>query len=205
MLGAGTGEVGRVVHDDEVDSVAETLAGAFFGDPVWGWAFPDAERRHSQHVALWGLAVRGALDYGWVRTTPGYEAVTLWIPPGRPELAPPYDSQVEPLMQELLGDRAPLLMEILGLFDESHPTAEDHFYLSLLGTHPDHRGRGNGMRLLADDLTLIDSVGMPAYLESTNDGNLDRYRSVGFASFGSFTLPGNGPTVTTMWRPARVR
>lgn len=203
MGASGQGSVGRVVGAGEVDAVAATFAAAFFDDPVWAWAFPDPDRRYDQHVALWGLAVRGALDYGWVRATPDYGAATLWIPPGRPELAPPYDEQVGPLVQDLLGARAPLVMEVFDRFDASHPTSEEHFYLSLLGTHPDHRGRGIGMRLLADDLALIDEAGTPAYLESSNDVNLDRYRSVGFEPFGSFDLPEDGPRVTTMWRSGR--
>ncbi len=35
--------------------MADTLAGAFFNDPVWAWAFPDPAQRHEQHAALWGL------------------------------------------------------------------------------------------------------------------------------------------------------
>ena len=56
------------------------------------------------------------------------------------------------------------------------------------------------MALLADNLARIDAEGRPCYLESTNPVNLDRYRSVGFADHGEFSLPDGGPTVTTMWR-----
>ena len=56
------------------------------------------------------------------------------------------------------------------------------------------------MRLLADNLALLDTARMPAYLESTNPANLLRYESVGFAVCGTFDLPDGGPTVTTMWR-----
>jgi hypothetical protein len=44
---------------------------------------------------------------------------------------------------------------------------------------------------------------MPAYLESSNPANLDRYRRLGFVERGEFSLPADGPTVTTMWRTAR--
>ncbi len=37
------------------------------------------------------------------------------------------------------------------------PRSEPRYYLTLLGTHPDHRGRGIGMGLLARNLELIDS------------------------------------------------
>jgi hypothetical protein len=44
---------------------------------------------------------------------------------------------------------------------------------------------------------------MPAYLESTNPANDERYKGVGFEPIGEFSYPGGGPVVTTMWRPAR--
>jgi GNAT superfamily N-acetyltransferase len=65
-----------------------------------------------------------------------------------------------PLLEELVGDRA--------RFDAAHPREEPNFYLSLLGTHPSHAGRGIGMALLAENLARIDREGMPAYLESSN-------------------------------------
>jgi hypothetical protein len=50
---------------------------------------------------------------------------------------------------------------------------------------------------------LIDAEGLPAYLESSNPANNDRYGGVGFQAVGEFAYPGGGPVVTTMWRPAR--
>ena len=193
----------RVVEPSDVDAVAETLAGAFFDDPVWAWAFPDASHRHRQLAALWGLFVVGSIEHRWVWTTPGCEAVTLWIPPGSPELTEPYDAQLEPLLADLLDARAPLVAEVFERFEAAHPRDEHHFYLSLFGTHPDHRGQGIGMALLRENLARIDTAQMPAYLESSNPANEGRYESVGFEKVGAFGLPGDGPTVTTMWRPAQ--
>lgn len=69
--------------------------------------------------------------------------------------------------------------------------------------HPDHRGKGIGMRLLAHGLERIDAEHLPAYLESSNPANNDRYATAGFERHGEFQYPGGGPVVTTMWRPAR--
>jgi ribosomal protein S18 acetylase RimI-like enzyme len=108
------------------------------------------------------------------------------------------------IMREHLGDAgADRVVSLLGRFDAAHPRAEPHHYLSLLGTHPDHRGAGHGMRLLADNLERIDSEGMPAYLESTNPANNHRYGRVGFEVMGSFEGYLPGTAITTMWRPAR--
>jgi GNAT superfamily N-acetyltransferase len=87
--------------------------------------------------------------------------------------------------------------------EDSHPRDEDHFYLSLLGTYPNSRGKGVGMQLLSHDLDLIDAQHRAAYLESSNPNNDDRYQSAGFEAFGQFRAPNGGPTVTTMWRSAR--
>jgi predicted GNAT family acetyltransferase len=59
------------------------------------------------------------------------------------------------------------------------------------------------MQLLAHDLALIDEEHRAAYLESSNPTNNRRYASAGFEAVGEFPYPGNGPVVTTMWRPAR--
>ena len=53
------------------------------------------------------------------------------------------------------------------------PSLANSWYLSLLGTHPDHRGHGFGMRLLAENLKVVDTERTPAFLESTNPINHD--------------------------------
>jgi hypothetical protein len=84
-----------------------------------------------------------------------------------------------------------------------HALDRDHNHLSPFGTHPEHGGHTWGMELLACDLTRIDAEQVPAHLESTNPVNLGRYRSLGFNVRGEYPLPGEGLTVSTMWRDAR--
>jgi hypothetical protein len=74
--------------------------------------------------------------------------------------------------------------------------------LSLWGTHRDHAGRGLGTALIHENLARIDAEHMPAYLESTNPGNLPRYEALGFRRRDEFGPP-DGPVITTMWRDAR--
>jgi GNAT superfamily N-acetyltransferase len=73
-------------------------------------------------------------------------------------------------------------------------------YLSLLATHPDHRGQGIGQRLLAENLAEFDAVGLPAYLESTNPANDHRYERAGFRTLGGFRAVIDDAAVSTMWR-----
>jgi GNAT superfamily N-acetyltransferase len=187
----------------DIVALAATLAAAFVDDPAWSWVFTDRDSRESQLLALWTLLLEGGVDYGWVWMTPGAEAATLWIPPGMPELPAPHDARVGPLFQDLLGSGVGRVDALMEGFIAARPAAPDHYYLSLLGTRPDSRGRGIGMALLADNLAEVDREGRPAYLESTNPANLDRYRSVGFVDRDAFELPEGGPVVTPMWRDAR--
>jgi hypothetical protein len=60
------------------------------------------------------------------------------------------------------------VLTLLERFETHHPHDRPHHYLSLLGTHPEHRGQGKGMALLAENLAQLDELGMPAYLESSN-------------------------------------
>jgi GNAT superfamily N-acetyltransferase len=188
----------------DTSGVTDTLVEAFFVDPVWSWAFADPVRRKAQHRAWFQILVGGAVEHQWVWTTPAHEAVSVWLPPGRPELSEIGEEHLEHMLEETMGERAGLLREVFGCFEASHPRDRDHFYLSLLGTHPDHRGFGIGMELLAANLVEIDALHMPAYLESTNPQNLARYESVGFEVCGTFVLPADGPTVTQMWREPPV-
>jgi GNAT superfamily N-acetyltransferase len=92
------------------------------------------------------------------------------------------------------------LHELFERFDGNHPHAEPHAYLSLLATHPDHRGRGIGQTLLADVLGRWDTLGVPSYLESTNPANDHRYVRAGFRPIGGFRAVIDAAPITTMWR-----
>lgn len=118
-------------------------------------------------------------------------------------MTPEQEERLEDLALECLGPRANTYFEVLERLELAHPRSEVHYYLSLLGTHPDQRGRGIGMWLLQHDLELIDAEHVPAYLESSNPANNVRYERVGFEPVGEFSAPNNGPVVTTMWRTAR--
>lgn len=184
----------------DADALAELFALAFYGDPTWGWAFPDPERRIEQHKLFWALLLHSAIPYGWVWRTADGGAASLWIPPGKPELSEADEARLEPLLRELLGPHADEVLTLMDSFESNHPRQPPHYYLSLLGTHPDQRGKGLGMGLLAANLARIDAIGMPAYLESSNRANDHRYERLGFRQLGEFSAPGGEPTVACMWR-----
>jgi hypothetical protein len=194
--------IGRAATDADLAAVTACLASAFHDDPTWGhWAFPDVATRPAGLRRLMGFWAGCSARHPWLRMTDGCEAVAAWTPAGEPEMTPAEEVAFAALLPDLFGARESELEALMGQFADHHPH-EPHFYLGLWGTDRAHAGRGWGTRLLRDNLAQIDALRQPAYLESTNPANLERYRGLGFADRTTFGPPG-GPVVTTMWRAAR--
>lgn len=184
----------------DVELVTTIVELAFADDPIWSRALSPigvAQRR-----PFWQLFAEGALRYRWTWLADGNGATALWIPPGGAEMSPEQEERLSRLASGF-GLEEENFRELSRRFEANHPRTEPHYYLSLLGTHPDWRGQGLGMRLLAQNLASIDEEHCAAYLESSNPANNRRYASVGFEPVGEFSYPGDGPVVTTMWRTAR--
>jgi GNAT superfamily N-acetyltransferase len=194
----------RLASRADVDAVTAAMVTAFDTDPVWGeYSFPDAAHRPEASRRFWDFCVRAAMRFPATFVTPACEAAAVWIPPGEAEMTPKQEAELAELLAELLGsEQAHVVVDAFERLDAAHPHDEPHHYLSLLATHRDHRGRGLGMGLLGACLEAIDAERMPAYLESTNPMNDERYIRYGFEPTGRVTLP-NGTPITTMWRPAR--
>jgi GNAT superfamily N-acetyltransferase len=189
----------RVATEPDLDALTATFTAAYATVPLWSWAFPEQEGL----AAWWRFLIRSALRYPWAWIAEDCAAASVWIPPGGDELTEEEEASIEPLLGEILGSRLPVVMELLRRFENAHPTEPPHYYLSLLGTHPEHRGEGLGMALLADNLARIDTEGAPAYLESSDPANARRYERLGFVRIGEFMPPDEQLTISTMWREAQ--
>ncbi len=193
----------RIGKPEDSELITEVVTLSFVADPLWSWAMSRDDKRNHHNSLIWALFVDGALRYSSSWIFGNGEAVSVWISPGGSEMSADQESRLRDCVNETLGDRASRFFDLLAQMEDSHPRDEDHFYLSLLGTYPNSRGKGVGMQLLSHDLDLIDAQHRAAYLESSNPNNDDRYQSAGFEAFGQFRAPNGGPTVTTMWRSAR--
>jgi ribosomal protein S18 acetylase RimI-like enzyme len=194
----------RVATEADLEAIGRTLAGAFEHDPLWGWAFEEAERERKMAALaeVFGFCAAAALALGWVRVTEGVEAVALWIPPGAPEMSPAEEARLPGVVAAACGpESAKPVLDLFGAFEANHPHEPPHFYLSLLGTNPDQAGHGHGLGLVADCLAEIDAGDPPAaaFLESSNPGNVPRYERLGFRPTREVELIA-GLGGTQMWR-----
>ncbi len=191
----------------DVAALSETLARAFVDDPVMSWMLPDAAARRRKLSRLFAsLTGYHYLANGGVEAVPdtdgGFGGAALWAPPGKWR-----QSRLEGLraMPGLLVTFAGSLRRGLvaeELMKRRHPE-EPHWYLAVIGTDPDVRGEGYGQALMNSRLDRVDSEHAPAYLESSKPDNVPYYERFGFEVTGEIRLPGNGPSLIPMWRPAR--
>jgi GNAT superfamily N-acetyltransferase len=193
----------RHATDDDRAPILDTISQAFFEDPVWSWVFPDEDDRRAHYPTLWDLFLTAGLRNDSVYVAEGGAATTIWTPPGAPELTDDEEAALEQFFRDTCRDRINVVLEAVRSIDRAHPEDELHWYLGVVATHPDHAGRRLGVDLIAHQLRTVDEQHLPAYLESSNPANLERYRRLGFEPRDEFPLADDGPLLTTMWRRSR--
>ena len=151
----------RAATPGDIDRLVECLTLAFRDDPVWGVALARPDGSTGHHAAFWRPHVEGALRYSTVFTTEDVSAVAVWIPPGGTELSDEQEAEVARLVEASLEPTSARAMSTLfDRFTANHPHEEPHAYLSLLATHPNHRGRGIGQQLTASREPIMNRNGL---------------------------------------------
>ena len=83
--------------------------------------------------------------------------------------------------------------------ERKHPTWP-HVYIGELGVRREHQGQGIGSALLAAGLEPCKTLGVGAYLVTSNPANLPLYRRFGFELVDETRMGRNGPIFRSMWR-----
>jgi len=190
--------VRRAVPAD-VPELARTLAGAFDDDPLFQTLLPDD--RVARLVKFFEASLRVIhLPLGEAWITDDRRAAALFAPPGRWHVS--WWQQVRLLpMVPVFGRNALLGQRMHAEIERRHPPG-DHFYLAVLGVHPEAQGQGLGGRVLRPILERCDHEGLDAYLESSNPKNHGFYRRQGFEVVETVALP-RDLQAWTMRRPPR--
>lgn len=183
----------------DLDTAARVLATAFVDDPVFGWIYPDRAARPDLLVEWMVLEIGFAHRRGHTYLAHDATAATVWAPPDVSLDDEETGQAMAGLLARQLGPDAATRLAGGGGIAEMHPR-EPHFYLRLVGVHPDRQGQGVGREMLAPILELCDAEDLPAYLENSNPRNEPFYRSLGFGEVGRARL-GDGPELQGMWRP----
>lgn len=188
-------EVCRLGHD-QLGSIAATVALSFADDPVWRWLFSgdQSPMAAEQMTAFARYLVGGMAAPREIHGFRHHRTVALWHPPVSPEP----DVVDEAHQADFATNVAPLLHDVGALGDfaaamQSHRPDEPHWYLGILGTHPEYQGRGLGGRVLGAMHDRCDRLGLRIYLESSNPANYAFYRRHGYVEVEQFSAAGSPP------------
>ena len=208
MSPRGGSQAVRAARRDEAALLGDVLADAFAEDPVFAWLIPPHLRRRDNRLrAFFTSMSRGYLRQGKpCYLTGDASAAALWAAPGA--WAMPLSQVILEAVPNGLAFRRRLFralrtqMQIERLHaGHSRP----HWYLGYLGARRDRQGQGQGTRMLRQVLAGVDTDGVPAYLESSNERNLSLYERNGFRVVGELQALGHGPTIWRMWREPQPR
>ena len=184
----------------DVTAMAAQLARTFLDDPVTSHIFRNEARREAGLRAFFGTQMRADyLPFGGCYTTEGYSGSAIWAPAGKPMLTGLAGVMTMVSVLPYVATNLVTTLRLLNLVESMHPH-EPHWYLATLGTAVDAQGKGVGGAVMAPVLEHCDREGLPAYLESSKERNVPFYRRHGFEVVEEVSLPGDGPSIWTMWR-----
>jgi ribosomal protein S18 acetylase RimI-like enzyme len=201
MADAASGAV-RLATTVDTAIVSRSLARAFEDDPVWQFLVPNPVHRLARCEVIFSTMLRVQhVPHGACYTDPDRVGAAIWDPPGHWRMTPV--QLLRGTLGFIRGFRLDMVkaLRTLTAVERRHPRTP-HYYLAILGTDPDHQGRGIGSALLGPVLGHCDADGMGAYLESSKESNIPFYRRHGFEVTGEIELQG-GPMIWPMWRDPR--
>lgn len=193
----------RPALDADLPAIGRALAGAFADDPIWqflrspradwdrhGATFFEAEAR---------VQMKG---HGEVLVDDEVRGAAIWCPPKRWRSTTLEGLALAVPSARLFRGGLLRAIRMIGEVEAAHPVEPPHWYLAILGTHPDHQGSGVGSSLIRSVTDRCDQEGLGAYLESSKEQNVPFYARHGFEVQATFE-PAGAPTMWRMWRDPR--
>lgn len=192
----------------DVRRAGEAMADAFVNDPLWRRLFDGETEVSRRYPAFFEVPVRHCLRYGdayaptqavdgVMAFVPGSLSVmTLWrlVRSGSLGAAARMGPMVARRMAEL---------RVLDADRAAYFAGRRYLYLMLLGVRRAHQGRGLGGSMLRALLEHATARGLPVYLETETEENVQMYEHFGFQLIRRIHLKSFGLPVWEMVREVR--
>jgi ribosomal protein S18 acetylase RimI-like enzyme len=192
----------RPARQDEITAVGHLVGYSFNDLPQNAYLVPPLDDRLRVMSDFFTLYSEHAFTYGRIDVIDnpsgdGLVAAAVWFDNTRPA---PEPEQYDERLAALAGTYLERFVALDVLFEKNHP-ADPHWHLAFLAVHPDHQDHGLGSLLMKHTHDELDTAGVPAYLEATNQNNVRLYRRTGYADMEPFEmmLP-DGTPFFRMWR-----
>ena len=190
----------------DAGSAGEVLGRAFFDTEQWATLLPDPSVRLRKLTQMFTGTVKLTIAAGGVaERSRGFEAVALWLPPGKslgtwPIVKSGFASVRFAVTPPFPNTRR--MMATLGEFDRSHKQRmpDPHWYLMALGVDPEYQHAGHGSALVRWGIQRADTDNMPIYLETETGASASFYDQLGFEVLDEITIEAIGLLFSLMIR-----
>jgi len=190
----------RRAERSEIARLADSLAGAFYDDPVLTYSWPDDARRFRRSERYFASQLRALWDRREVYTLDDVSSVAVWARPDEWQIPVAAVARVA-----ATSVRTRVRLRSLAAYletDKLHPE-EPHWYLEFLGTVPAKQGTGLGGQVLAPVLQRADEEGVAVWTWSSNRKNLAFYHRHGFVVLEERPFTRGGPPIFPIRREPR--
>jgi ribosomal protein S18 acetylase RimI-like enzyme len=194
----------RRAASGDLEPVLATLVSGFWKDPLYRWLYPDEGTRAEHLVEVFRLVIGAGLATGSVWVSADLQAVAVWTQAGVELVDDELHARYVTLLEHTLGSERAADATAGMAATAAHVPSVPHDTLHSIAIHARRQGQGLGTGLLQPLLADCDRRGRPAHLDSSNQRNVAFYRRLGFEQTAETRVPGGGPVMRTMWRPARA-
>ena len=182
------------LEKDDIEEAAEVFSRSFANDPLLKWFFPEESSRKELSSSYFRFRIKFGVLFGEVyATSQNLEGLAVWYPSNKMDMT--YWRMIKSggmkLFKELGIGTVRRMMSIGDFTSELHHNQVNfpHWYLAPMGVDPDHQGKGYASRLMRSMLKRLDYEGIPCFLETQNETNVEIYKHYGFNIVGKITIP----------------
>jgi len=180
------------------------LGEAFREDPIWSQIL---KKTPEKFAYLFEVPLKYTLKYGKIYSpSPKLEGIAAWLPstyvdmpiwrllrsgslPSAFKLGPKIGLKIDDVFSQLVHDRKKIVQP-------------PYIYLFALGVNPKYQGKGFGTLLVSKMLEALPR-GIPVYLETESEKNVQFYENFGFEVKNSFTTKKLGLPMWEMLHPGK--
>lgn len=191
----------RPASTSDREGILDVASAAFVTEPAFAHFFADAYDAHARGFLGFLLDLRIAGGLAWVEEVDGIVvAVSMWDPPGGPQLDAAHQQALWRAAADQFGSAIEARLDAYDAAVHDLAPEGDHYYLGVIASAPDARGRGHGSAVLRPGLEAADASGLPTYLETGTEGNVGFYTRFGFSVSHELDLD-DGTTIWCLTRP----
>lgn len=181
------------IEKRDFEKTGHVFGQAFKDDPAFHDIFKDLD--NSKRDAFFEGPARYCCRYGKAyASSPEIEGLAAWVHSDYADMTPwRIIRSGLAISTKRVGMKTMLLMkpifEPLEKARRHHMKGKNYSYLMTLGVAPQFQGKGSGAKLLRAVIEDCDHEGLPVYLETATEKNIEMYKRFGFRVLDKVDLP----------------